>query len=175
MKYFSHFLLITLIMSLFSCSKKEDLYSVDKVDLEKYAGKWYEIQRFPNRFEKGLSCVTATYTLKENGKIGVFNRGYKAAKEKWSDIEGSAKVPDSDYPGRLKVTFFWPFAGDYYIIDLDPNYEFALVGDPTREYLWILARTPDLDPNVVSQLREVAKKNGFDINRLISVDHSCED
>ncbi len=99
-----------------------------KVDIEKYTGQWYEIARLPNSFERGLKCTTATYTLKKNGKIKVLNKGYSIEETgKVSTAKGSAWIPDPDYPGRLKVSFFWPFAGNYYIISLDEKYENVLV------------------------------------------------
>jgi apolipoprotein D and lipocalin family protein len=97
---------------LFSCKKETtDLPVVGEVDLEKYSGTWYEIARLPNSFEKGLKCVTATYRLREDGKIEVINRGHKIGKPgKISKIKGAARVPDSNQPAKLKVTFFWPFS-----------------------------------------------------------------
>ncbi len=169
-------LLILLTMaSLLSCKTSQDLPTVETVDIQKYFGVWYEIARLPNSFEKGLECVTATYSLKNNGKIEVLNKGHFTEKENVSKTaKGTAWVPDSSYPGRLKVTFFWPFFGDYYIMSLDENYQYALVGDPSRKYLWILSRTKILDPAVYSQLIDHAKTNGFNIDQVIKIDQSCE-
>ncbi len=169
-------LLILLTMASFlSCKTSQDLPTVEKVDIQKYSGLWYEIARLPNSFEKGLECVTATYSLKSNGKIQVLNKGHLTEKENVSKTaKGTAWVPDAAYPGRLKVTFFWPFSGDYYIISLDENYQYALVGDPSRKYLWILSRTKILDPAVYSQLIDHAKTNGFNIDQVIKIDQSCE-
>jgi apolipoprotein D and lipocalin family protein len=140
------------------------------VDIEKYAGQWYEIARLPNSFEKGLQCVTATYTLKKNDKIEVLNQGYSIENtEKLS----RAWMPNTDYPGRLRVSFFWPFASNYYIISLDEDYNYALVGDPSRKYLWVLARSKILDDTIYSKLLDIAKINGFDIDNLIKVNQEC--
>ena len=166
-------ILLTMINFL-SGKPTQNLSTVEKVDIEKYVGQWYEIARLPNSFEKGLQCVTATYTLKKNKKIEVLNQGYSSKDpEKLSRAKGRAWVPNTDYPGRLKVSFFWPFAGNYYIISLDEEYNYALVGDPSRKYLWILARSKTLDDTIYSKLLDIAKINGFDINRIIKVDQDC--
>ena len=160
--------------SLFSASPAQDLPTVEKVDLTKYAGTWYEIARLPNSFEKGMQCVTATYTLKDNGKVQVLNKGYLADKGKYKTAKGTAWVPDGGYPGRLKVTFFWPFAGNYYIMALDEGYAYALVGDPSRKYLWVLARTKTLEESIYSELMALAKNKGFDVEQVMRIDQSCE-
>jgi apolipoprotein D and lipocalin family protein len=160
------------MMSFLSCKPTQNLSTVEKVDIEKYAGQWYEIARLPNSFEKGLNCVTATYTLKKNDKIEVLNKGYSIKDiGKSNTVKGTAWVPDSEYPGRLKVSFFRPFSGNYYIISLDEEYNYALVGDPSRKYLWILARTKELNSTIYSELLEIAKINGFDIGNIIKVNH----
>ena len=158
---------------LFSGSPSKDLPTVDVVDIERYAGLWYEIARLPNSFEKNLTCVTANYTLLKKGKIEVLNKGYSTKKGAFKSSRGRAWVPDDKYPGRLKVSFFWPFAGNYYIISLDKDYQYALVGDPSREYLWILSRSQDLDDSVYSRLIKTARENGFDTDQLIRVPHNC--
>ena len=169
-------LLIFLIMiNLLSCKSSKDLPTVAKVDIEKYAGKWYEIARLPNSFEKNLERITATYTPKSDGNIEVLNQGFSTEiKEKVSKAKGKAWIPNADFPGRLKVSFFWPFAGNYYIIFLDENYKYALVGDPSRKYLWILSRTQILDESIFNKLLEVATNNGFDVATLIKVNQNID-
>jgi apolipoprotein D and lipocalin family protein len=166
----------TICIMLFSCKdSKDELYTVSPVNLEKYAGTWYEIARLPNRFERDLECVTATYTLKDNGKIEVINRGYKVGEsQKTSKIKGVAWVPDKNFPGRLKVRFFWPFSGNYYIIELDNNYRYALVGEPSRKYLWILSKDKQLDSNIYSSLLEKADQMGFDTKKVIKINQDCQ-
>ena len=160
--------------SLFSCKTTQSLSTVNEVDIRKYSGQWYEIARLPNSFEKGLECVTAIYTLKESDKIEVLNKGYSVKKEgEFKTAKGTARVPDSDFPGRLKVSFFWPFSGDYYIISLDENYSYALVGDPSRKYLWVLSRDRTLDDQVYSDLIELARNKGFETDNLIRVNQDC--
>jgi apolipoprotein D and lipocalin family protein len=155
-------------------SAAQDLPTAEKVDLRKYTGTWYEIARLPNSFEKGLECVTATYTLKENGKIRVLNKGYSAKKGKYQTAKGTAWVPDKAFPGRLTVTFFWPFSGNYYIISLEEHYQYALVGDPSRKFLWVLARSKSLDESIYSELLDQAKNLGFDTNSILRISHNCE-
>ena len=159
---------------LFACSTQSELKTVDNVDIEKYSGIWHEIARLPNSFEKGMECVTATYTLKENGKIQVLNKGYTINGDgKYSTAKGKAWILDKNYPGRLKVSFFWPFVGNYYIIELDDNYQHALVGDPSRKYLWILSRTKQMEEKVIDELMSIAEENGFLIENVIRVNQDC--
>jgi lipocalin len=166
--------LVSILPFLTSCGTTTDLPTVDKVELEQYAGTWHEIAKLPNKFQRGLDCVTATYTLKENGKIEVFNKGREVEKQdEWKEITGSARVPKADYPGRLKVTFFWPFAGDYYIIELDEGYQYALVGDPSRKFLWILAREPQLPESKIAELLARASELGFDTDAVTRTNQSC--
>jgi len=152
------------------------LKTVPGVDFNRYAGKWYEIARLPNSFEKGLICCTAEYTLREDGKITVINTGHKETDpSKSSSVKGKAWVPDINEPGRLKVQFFWPFAAGYYIFHLDEaNYQYVLVGNPSRKYLWILARQPEIDESLYSELVEIAKMNGFSVENLIKVWQDCK-
>lgn len=168
-------LLISIIMAgLLSGNPSNDLPTVEKVDLNKYAGLWYEIARLPNSFEKDLKCVTAEYTLKPNGKVEVRNKGYSTKKGAFKSSKGRAWVPDDKYPGRLKVSFFWPFAGNYYIIVLDPEYKYALVGDPSREYLWVLSRDELLDKDIYDKLLSKARSHGFDTDKVLRVQHNCK-
>lgn len=156
-----------------ACNSDMELSTVQNLDITRYSGTWYEIARLPNRFERGLTCITATYTLKDNGKIRVTNRGFKASKGKFEDINGSARVPDSKFPGQLKVTFFWPFSGNYYVMALDDDYRYALVGDPSRKYLWILCRDKELDPVIYQQLVQLAASNGFEVEQLERTPQDC--
>lgn len=160
--------------AIFSCKTTQDLPTVEKVDISKYSGRWYEIARLPNSFEKGLECVTATYTQKSNGKMEVLNKGYSAEKGSYKTSKGTARVHDGTFPGRLKVTFFWPFSGNYYILSLDEKYQYALVGDPSRKYLWVLARTKTLDTSIYEDLLHHAETYGFNIQEVIRINQSCE-
>ena len=168
-------IMLIISISFLSCKTPKDLPTVETVNIDKYAGLWYEIARLPNRFEKGLECVTATYTVKENGKIEVLNKGHLSKDNaRMKESKGTAWVPDPEYQGRLKVRFFWPFAGDYYIIALDEDYSYALVGDPSRKYLWILSRSKNLDHKIYSELLDIAKNNGFDIEKVVRINQDCK-
>lgn len=158
----------------FSCSGNKDLQVVKKVELDKYAGTWYEIVRFPSSFESSLKCVTATYTIKENGKIEVWNKGHKISDaSKISEIKGTAWIPYANETAKLKVRFFWPFAGDYWIIALDENYQYAMVGHPNRKFLWILSREKKLDSDIIQNLLLQAKNQGFDTSKIEFVAQDC--
>jgi apolipoprotein D and lipocalin family protein len=147
---------------------------VKNIDLNRYAGTWYEIARLPNSFERKLKCITATYTLREDGKISVLNKGhYLTEPHKTNIAKGVAWVPDNAEPSKLKVQFFWPFSGNYWILDLDKDYKYVLVGDPSYKYLWILARENKLNESTYQMLLKKAIENGFDIKPLIRVDHDC--
>jgi lipocalin len=168
------FLIILFMANLFSCKTAKELPTVEEVDISKYAGVWYEIAKLPNRFEKGLDCITATYTQKENGKIEVLNKGQKIKdKPQFKNIKGTAWVPNPDYQGRLKVSFFRPFSGDYYIIALDENYQYALVGSPSRKYLWVLSKNKDLKDSIYDELLKIAASNGFDVGNVVKVNQDC--
>jgi apolipoprotein D and lipocalin family protein len=162
------------LLTIFSCKSHSPLETVSELDIEKYQGKWYEIARLPNRFEEGLKCVTAEYRLREDGKIAVVNQGHKIEQpEKVSSVKGVARIPKPEEPGRLKVSFFWPFSGDYYILKVDEDYQLALVGSPSRKYLWILARNPQISESEFKKLTNFAADEGFDIGKLIRVEHDC--
>ena len=141
--------------------------TVNSVDLERYIGKWYEIARYPNGFQKKCAAgVTATYTMRADGKIEVLNQCIEAD-GKLRTAKGKAKVVDRATNAKLKVTFFWPFYGDYWILELDPDYRYAIVGEPSRKYLWILSRTPEMDQELYSKILEGIKAQGYDTTKLI--------
>lgn len=167
-------MLLILAMAASIAKSSAQLPTVPSLDIEKYLGTWYEIARLPNSFEKDLVCTTANYSLKPNGKIAVVNSGYSETKKKQKSASGTAWVPDKNFPGRLKVTFFWPFAGKYYVISLDENYRHALVGDPSRKYLWILSRTKAMEEHDYQELVEIAGSNGFNVGALIRPRQDCD-
>lgn len=154
------------------CLAKEELKPLEVVpyvELNKYLGKWYEIAHLPFRFENGCTDITATYSLSKDGNVSVLNECLRDGKLKQAN--GKAKVVDKNSGAKLKVTFFWPFSADYWIIDLGNDYDYAVVGTPNRKYLWILSRSPQMDDNLFSQLVESVKSKGFDINKLIKTSH----
>jgi apolipoprotein D and lipocalin family protein len=148
-----------------------DQTTVKELDLNRYLGKWYEIARFPHSFEKNLVGVTATYTLKPDGKIEVINEGYKnTLNGERSRAIGKAKIPNKLEPGKLKVSFFWIFYADYYVLELDNiNYQYAVIGSSSDKYFWILCRTPQMDPAVYNMLLDKARKRGYNLEKLYKV------
>ena len=144
---------------------------VENFALDRYLGTWYEIARLDHRFERGLSQVSATYSKRPDGGIDVLNRGLDNQTGKWKEAHGRAYFINEPHVARLKVTFFWPFYGGYNVIELDhENYDYALVCGPGRNYLWILARTRQLDETILRRLIATAERLGFDTSQLILVD-----
>ncbi len=160
---------------LLGCKSYPPLPTVASVDLEQYAGTWYEIASFPSRFQRGCHCTTATYTLHPKGYVVVENRCNRdSTTGKESYIKGKAFVVKGSGNARLKVQFFWPFRGDYYIIHLASDYRYTLVGSPSRNYLWLLSRTPQLPASDIDTLLQAAKDVGFDTSRLVfTVQEGC--
>ena len=158
-----------------ACSRKTypALVTVPSVDLSRYAGRWYEIASLPNSFQKGCSCTFAEYTVTDKGYIEVHNYCRLAEKNKDNSITGKAFVTEGSNNSRLKVQFFWPFKGDYYIIDLADDYSYALVGHPNRQYLWLLCRKSHPDEAVFTHLYGKAAQNGFDTTRIVRTIHNC--
>jgi len=143
------------------------LQTVAHVDLDRYVGLWYEIGRYPNSFQKGCRDSTAVYTVRSDGKIDVINSCRNEQDGSLREAKGRAWVVDKNSNARLKVSFFWPFRGDYWIIDLGPEYEYAIVGTPNRRYLWILSRTPEMHPEILEKIIQNVEKQGFDRRNIL--------
>lgn len=145
-------------------------------DVTRYQGKWYEIARLDHSFERGLTNVSATYTLRKDGGLNVLNRGFDKRRNAWKHAEGRAYFVKQKTIGSLKVTFFWPFYGAYNIVALDhENYSYALVCSSNRSYLWLLARDKTLDSSTIDKLLSVAHNLGFEVDKLIFVEHDRSD
>lgn len=144
-----------------------ELPTVSSVDLERYLGRWYEIARFDHRFERGCSAVEAFYTLRDDGMIGVKNSCFLADENRTKEAHGRAYIVDETSNAKLKVTFFWPFYGNYWIIDLAEDYRYAVVSEPSQEYFWILSRTPEMRQDDVEHILSYSNKLGFDATKLI--------
>ena len=171
-KTFINFFILAILM-IPTTIKSQSLQTVRYVDINKYTGTWYEIARLPNSFEKKLDCITATYTLRDDGKIKVVNKGYLIDDHSRSkEVKGVAWIPDANSPAKQKVRFFWPFAGKYWVIELDNEYQYAMVGHPSRNYFWILSRNKNMDEAIYKKLLDSAAKNGFNVNKIIRVNQT---
>lgn len=147
-----------------------DQTTVKELDLNRYLGTWYEIARFPHSFEKGLVGVTANYSLRTDGKIRVINKGYEnSLNGKLSVAEGKAKIPDKADPGKLKVSFFWIFYADYYVLELDAEYKYVMIGSSSPKYFWILSRAPQMDESTYNMLLDKARTRGYNLDKLEKV------
>lgn len=143
------------------------LQTVPHVDLGRYVGTWYEIANFPQRFQRGCTATTATYILRSDGQIDVVNRCRKGSLEGPEKVaRGRARVADFSTNAKLEVSFFWPFWGDYWIIDLGGSYEYAVVGHPSRDYLWILSRTPTMEPDLYAAIVCRLQAQGYQTDHL---------
>lgn len=163
---------LTVMMTLAACRKPtppKGITPVSDFDARKYLGKWYEVARFDYYFERGLNNVTAEYALNNDESIRVINRGYDPVRMKWKKSEGKAIFTGSKKCAALKVSFFGPFYAGYNVIAVEPDYQSALVCGQSRDYLWILSRTPDIPLSIKTHYLEIAKGYGFPINKLIWV------
>lgn len=165
------FIVILILLSACAIAPK-GVEPISGFELDRYLGKWYEIARLDHSFERGLSRVTAEYSLRDDGGVKVINRGYNPDKNEWKEAVGKAYFVEEPYIGQLKVSFFGPFYGGYNILALDKaSYQYALVAGPNRSYLWILARSPNLDTFLVEQLVKKAQQMRFPVDELIYVSH----
>ena len=159
---------IGIAAALILATKDEPLETVEYVDLDRYLGKWYEIAAFPQSFEEGCTYTTAEYSLADDDSIAVKNTCLKNGNV--TIAEGTALVADGMTNAKLEVSFFWPFSGKYWIIELAHDYSYAVVGHPNRNYLWILNRDPQMDNQTYNYLVVQAAKKGFDVRRLVKTE-----
>ena len=162
-------MLFTFVVFCFAGLARADsvLTVVPEVDLNRYLGQWYEIASYPAWFQKGCTGSTAEYSLLPDGKIQVINRCYKGRLDgPLKESKGKAEVVDTTTNAKLKVWFFWPFKGNYWIIDLHPDYQWAVVGEPSRKYLWILSRTPTMDAAVYQDILGRLPQKGYAPDKL---------
>lgn len=171
-------LMLTLVFASCAQAKYPQLETVEHVDLSRYLGKWYEIARFDQKFQKNCTAVTAEYKLRKNGTIKVINKCRKFKPTgKLKVAIGRARVSNKTTNAKLKVQFFLRFlrigflSGNYWILDLGEDYEYALVGDPSRKYLWILSRTKEMDERTYLELVQKAETLGFDTSKLLKTVH----
>lgn len=174
MKHLGKISVITLLLGSFlvGCERSTPINtkSVDKLDLERYMGTWYEIGRYDMAFERGLVGVTANYTLKEDGMVKVINAGYKESLEgKYKETEGKARRRSKSNNGELEVAFFLNFYSDYNVMELAEDYSWALVGSSNVKYLWILSRTPEMDTDILESILRMAANRGYDTSKILWV------
>lgn len=172
-KNFCVLILVVFILTLTSCSTiPQNAVAVKPFNKEKYLGKWYEIARLDFKFEKDLNNTTAEYSLREDGKIKVVNKGYNTKKEKWSQAIGKAKFVGVENVAMLKVSFFGPFYSGYNVIAIDDNYKYALVAGKNKKYLWILSRETTIPENIKQNYLKIAQDIGYNTNDLLWVEHT---
>ncbi len=174
MKLSKIFSLIFISLTMITCvGIPDNVRPVANVEIEKYLGTWYEIARLDHSFESGLSQVSATYSLREDGGISVINKGYNAEDDEWNEAEGKAFFVDDTTVGLLKVSFFGPFYGGYNIIALDKiKYSYSMVCGPDLSYLWILSREKEMEKPLLDSLILIAKNYQFPVDELIFVDQN---
>lgn len=162
-------------MFLTSCLGMPDrVVPVTGFELNNYLGKWYEVARLDHSFERGLSQVSAEYSLKNDGSVRVLNKGFSAEDNEWQEAEGKAYFVNASNEAYLKVSFFGPFYGSYVVFELDhENYQYAFVSGPNSDYLWLLSRTTSVPPEVMNKFITMSKERGFNIDNLIYVDHKA--
>lgn len=168
------YILIILSPVFSGCKTNKEMINktiVSHLDADKYLGTWYELARYPNRFEKDLVGTTATYSKREDGLIKVVNSGYKNNLNGQLKVAiGKAKIPDIHQPAKLKVSFFWFFYADYLVLELDDDYQWAVVGSSSDKYLWILSRVPHIDPVLKNEILSKIEARGYDISKLYWVE-----
>jgi len=162
-------ILILFVLLATGCvSIPDNITPVTSFQIERYLGKWYEIARLDHRFERGLTQISAEYSMRQDGGLKVLNRGYSNEKQEWSEAEGRGYFVQSPNEAYLKVSFFGPFFGSYIVFELDTvNYQYALISGPDKSYFWLLARTPTIDDNLKKKLIAKAAALGFDTTKLI--------
>ncbi|HOI83329.1 MAG TPA: lipocalin family protein [Campylobacterales bacterium] len=169
-KVFTPFIFILFFMSGCADKNRQSLQTVDNVDVNKYLGIWYEVARYDNWFEKGCFGASAEYKLR-GGDINVLNSCFDEKQIKIKDAKGIAKVVDSNN-SKLKVSFFWPFYGDYWILLLADDYRYSVVGEQSRKYFWILSRTKELSKADKEFILSKMPGLGYDVNKLIWLNYN---
>ncbi|MBK5144710.1 outer membrane lipoprotein Blc [Budviciaceae bacterium BWR-B9] len=174
MKYWRVITGVALSLVLTACKSPtppDGVSPITNFDATRYLGKWYEVARLENRFERGLEQVTATYGERNDGGLSVLNRGYDQSKGQWKESEGKAYFTEASTTASLKVSFFGPFYGGYNVIALDDNYQYALVSGPNRDYLWILSRTPTIPDSIKQHYLNIARELKFPVDQLLWIAH----
>ena len=154
---------VMMLAVLTGCAKVSvDNSVVDSLDVKRFLGAWYEVARYDHRFERGLEKTSVIYSLRDDGAIDVLNMGMKG--DIMKEAKGKAKLTDT--PALLRVSFFGPFYNDYRVMMIDPDYQYALIGGSTDDYLWILSRTPKLSDDVRKHVLNEVQKRRYDTSKL---------
>lgn len=164
--------IIILVIASSCASRPKGLTAAAPFDINKYTGKWYEIARTDTWFERGLNNTTAEYSIRDDGKIRVVNRGFNYEEQEWEQAVGKAKFAADNHVGRLKVSFFGPFYSTYNVVEIDCKYKYALVAGKNHKYLWILARKTTIPDKVRQKYLKIAEDLGYDTSELIWVEHN---
>ncbi|WP_445362924.1 lipocalin family protein [Microbulbifer sp. ANSA003] len=168
MKLFSLGVLLLSFFCLGACTRvPEGVEPVQNFQLQRYLGHWYEIARLDHSFERGLTQVTADYSLNHDGSVAVINTGYSKARDAWQMAEGRAEFVGPKNVGHLKVSFLGPFYSSYIVIALSDDYQYAMVSGYDKSYLWILSRTPTMPKDVLEQFLQKAKALGYPVDQMI--------
>jgi len=158
---------LILLLTCSCTSPPRGITPVSGFELERYLGTWHEIARLDHSFERGLGPVSAEYSMRPDGGVKVLNRGFNAETRQWEDAEGKAYFVRNPDQGYLKVSFFGPFYGAYIIFELDPDYRYAFISGPNKDYLWLLARNPEVPETLIKHFVARAKALGFETDKLI--------
>ena len=173
-KLFICYLVILLSLTAFSgMASSNRLETVRNFDLTQYMGKWYEIALLPNHFQKNCQCTTAQYALKNNHTMSIRNRCLKINQNRFTEALGKGWIPNKNEPSKLKIRFIWPFSGDYWILYLQNDYQYVLVGSPSHNYLWILSRKKAMPAKIYQKLINIARAHGFDPNKIHKTKQNC--
>ncbi len=167
---FAFLSLLSVTLAACSTTLSSDVVPVSNFQADRYLGKWYEVARIDNRFERGLSKVTAEYLRRDDGGIRVVNRGFDAEDNQWEEAIGKAFFVDGTDKGHLKVSFFGPFYGPYVVFELDENYQYSFVTNHNKKYLWLLSRTPTVKDDVKAKFDNKINDMGFETDKLIWVE-----
>jgi len=170
---YSGALCVLLAIAAISCASYPPLDVVPRVEIDRYVGKWYEIASIPVSQQEGCSCTTAEYSVLEQDVLKVVNACNKGGET--DQAEAKAYVVPNSNNAKLRVQFFWPFRGDYWILELDDDYRWAVVGVPSRKYVWVLARSPHMDEQTLQILFERIAAKGFDITKMQRTVHDCSE
>jgi len=168
--------ILTILIAVFltSCTSTGTKETPERIDFSLYQGTWYEIARLPNPIEEGLKCITATYSYNDDGMLLLTNKGVnKNNPDDVKTLTGRAWIPDAEHPENLKVQFVWPVVTDYRLIHIDREKGHALIGTPSRKYLWFLSRTDSIPEAEMEELKKIASKNEYNIESLVYVEHGC--